>query len=330
MDSYGIHAAQLQGNAETASNHDYINQVRQHNQKVVSDYQSAVSGAQTKGEESDAKGGAESTYAAMRGVHSALQSYNTIRQYGGVKGALTTGVSQNIYDLTGGKAGSVPMGKYEARARDATTDNPSYEPMRNPQGSAEAQISAGQERDVAGGWTRAANPANKTTAEIQAGAKMGENNEGLGFEGKVAKKLATTAGIDEGIAHGIGAASSVATGLGSMAYGAYNIAENWKSDNTAQKTGAVLGEIGGAIDLAGAAAPVLAPIGLAFDAASAISDLIGGVQKESSSLKTASDAKSSDMLSAPKQRDNNVQSSTTTQTAPTSLQKLSGGSSSSY
>ena len=371
MDSYGIHAAQLQGNAETASNRDYINQVRSHNQQVMTNYKAAKEKADSAGDISGGEYGGLSTYQSLSGVHAAYQSYQQMKAYGGgLKGiatAATTGASHNLYDISGGRYGQVPMGKYEAMARARTTDNPEYVAQQSlakeatddtgglkfgatreqqaayssvmgqrqldqtPAGMDHSaqQIGYAQRMDKQQGWTRDANPLDKTTAEIREGANMA-SDEGLGFEGKVIKKGLTLATGSEGIGHIAGAVAPVGQDIAGLAYGAYDIAENWKKDNVAQKTGSVLGEIGGALDIAGAAAPVLAPVGVAFDAASAISDLIGGVEKDHDAVKSAGATKDAALQTAPKLQDSGVQSSTTTQTAPTSLQKLSGGSTSSY
>lgn len=374
MESYGIHAAQLQGNAETASNHDFINQVRSHNQQVMSNYKSAKEKADSAGDISGGEYGGLSTYQSLSGVHAAYQSYQQMKNYGGgLKGAgraITAGAGANLYDLSGGRFGKVPMGPMEAKARARTTDDPVYNRRtqlavegtgadgelkagatadqraavgyRTAQRGLDAtpagvshsaqQIAFGQAQDKASGAvdsSRAANPIDKTTAEIRAAATT-EGDKGLGFEGKIMKKGITMATGSEAIGHTIGALAPVGQDIAGMAYGAYDIAENWKKDNTAQKTGAVLGEVGGALDMIGTAVPVLAPLGLAVDAASAISDLIGGVEKDKDAVSAAAGARDAGLQTAPKQADNSVQSSTTTQTAPTSLQKLSGGSTSSY
>tara|TARA_R110000765_G_scaffold186138_1_gene291784 strand:+ start:2658 stop:3644 length:987 start_codon:yes stop_codon:yes gene_type:complete len=327
MDSYGIHAAQLQGNAETASNQGYRDTMRAHNQSVMAEYKGTMDKLSTGEDIGKGEFGGLTAYSSLSGIHAGYQAYQLYQKHGSFAGALTTGTQHNIYDLSGGKYGKLPMGPEEASTRSFADAHLGG----NLDTLAQGQIKASQATDQAAGWTRASDPS-KTTGQITADVAKtyGKSDENLSLEGKMIKGVGKMVGGEdlEKVGHLAGSVAPIVSGVASGVLGAVDMAENWKKDDTGQKAGAVLGEVGSVLDAASAVAPILAPLAGLASAAGAISDLVGGIQASNKSKADAGSAKDEATSAVPQQHDSYVQSSTTTSMGPTSLQKLSGGSSS--
>ena len=117
MDIYGIHAAQLQGNSHAEYVKQYNSKVAAHNTAAYEKYKSAKDTATGIDEMINAKLGVEGAEHIGSGIHSVFQGVQGIKQYGSLGKYASAGTSHNMFELTGGRYGSLPMGPNETLAR---------------------------------------------------------------------------------------------------------------------------------------------------------------------------------------------------------------------
>lgn len=273
--------------------------------------------------------------------------------------AATRGVQQGQYDLTSGAkkvASSIQegaesvnqktklMGLQGERQQSVAKFNQnsglgsSYDNTAT-QGSAKGTVSAtvgeAQEKDrqLGIGWS-AENQTDATKSMTQLGedAKVGASDEGLGLQAKVLKKGLVAAGIDKGVAHTLGKISGGVVGAGmgiETAVSDFSGKDDaWSKMNTTQKVGQGFDMVSDAMSVADTFVPELTPFTAIVGGIGAALDIKGGDDAESKKVSTAQSTDSSSQqktISAPSER-----TTTATTTAPTSLQKVSQASSSSY
>jgi len=386
MDSYGIREAQMEGNAATLTNDKYNTDVRNHNHAALQQFNTTKAGIQGAGDQMKAMDGGLTAWHTLSGIHNAVQGYNQYKMYGGFKNALTTGAQHNIYQMSGGRAGSAPMGPVEkgvraqtegaglgakpkmaytgdmdndlamddhvkGMVRDPARPNVFKQPVEQLQegvsgprtaqqtmeasgGDRASKVAAAQGQDRAMGYTGPTTDASKTTGQLATEAKaapLQKGTAGLSLEGEGIKGVMSKLGGAKGemIGHAMGMAAPVIGGIASIAENTTDIAEHWKSDSTSQKVSDVAGDIGGALDIAAVAAPVLAPIAGIADIVSGVASLVGGIKKEGQKLSSATSSYATSQV-ASKDSMASAQSSTTTSQGPSSTQKVSQTGSSSY
>ena len=148
MDSYGIHEAQLQGNAATLTNDKYNTDVRNHNQAALQQYKSKMAGVKGAGDQMKEMDGGLTAWHTLSGVHNAIQGYNQYKMYGGFKNAITTGAQHNLYQVSGGRMGSAPMGPTEKGVRAQTEGSVSSKPKVDYSGEVDSDLQA--DKNVSG------------------------------------------------------------------------------------------------------------------------------------------------------------------------------------
>tara|TARA_R110001599_G_scaffold29601_3_gene100998 strand:+ start:70 stop:1071 length:1002 start_codon:yes stop_codon:yes gene_type:complete len=331
-DSYGIHEAQQQGNSHAGYVNDYNDKVRAHNQGALKDYQTAQTNLKSGKDMLQEKMGAMTGFDAINGLTGAYQTYKSIQKYGGVGQAFVKDTSANIHQLTGGRLGTFAMGPAETQTRNAL--NMTASKAKQTAGGAQAVIKAqAKDRALGIGWEKkgAQSDPLKSSSQISEDAKIGATDEGLNTEGKILKKGLTTAGVDSDVAHIVGQSAGGILGgaeLASTIDEDFGSDDKWKSDDTEQKIGQGFDMAGDVLSMASTFVPGLAPISAVVGGIGAIFDLEGGDEAESKKLSTAKGTYTSSQqqtISAPTEK-----TTTATATAPTSLQKVSQASSSSY
>ena len=390
MDSYGIHEAQLQGNASTLSNDKYNTSVRNHNAAALQQFNTKKAGVKGAGDQMKEMDGGLTAWHTLSGIHNAVQGYNQYKMYGGFRNAITTGAQHNIYQMSGGRAGSAPMGPVEKSVRAQTEgaglggpkvpvkytggmadDAAAVQNIQNLQGMVRdparpnvfkqpveqlqegvlgprtaqqtmeapgmdraSKVAAAQGQDRAMGYTGPTTDATKTTGQLATEAKaapLQKGTAGLSLEGEGIKGVMSKLGGAKGemIGHAMGMAAPVLGGIASIAEDTTDMAEHWKTDNTAQKVSDIAGDVGGALDIAAVAAPVLAPLAGIADVVSGVASLVGGVKKEGQKLASATKSYATNQVASKGAMQSN-QSSTTTTMGPSSTQKVAQAGSSSY
>ena len=386
MDSYGIHEAQLQGNAATQSNDKYNTSVRNHNAAALQQFNTSKAGVKGAGDQMKEMDGGLTAWHTLSGIHNAVQGYNQYKMYGGFKNAITTGAQHNIYQMSGGRAGSAPMGPVEksvrgqtegaglgakpkmaytgdmdndlamdehvqGMVRDPARPNVFKQPVEQLQegvsgprtaqqtmeasgGDRASKVAAAQGQDRAAGYTGPTTDATKTTGQLATEAKaapLQKGTAGLSLEGEGIKGVMSKLGGAKGemIGHAMGMAAPVVGGIASIAEDTTDMAEHWKTDNTAQKVSDIAGDVGGVLDIAAVAAPVLAPLAGIADVVSGVASLVGGVKTEGQKLVSATKSYATNQVASKGAMQSN-QSSTTTTMGPSSTQKVAQAGSSSY
>jgi len=333
MDSYGIRAAQLQGNSHANYVNDYNDKVRAHNQGALKDYQDAKNNLVSGKDMLNEKMGAMTGFDAINGMTGAYQAYKAVQKYGGVGNALIKNTQANLHQLTGGRLGTFAQGPNEAQVRNAL--NMTASKGKQTAGGAQAVIKAqAKDKALGVGWEKAGAQSDpmKSSAQISEDAKIGATDEGLNTEGKILKKGLVTAGVDSELAHVVGASAGGIIGgaeLASTIDTDFGSDKQWSKDNTEQKVGQGFDMAGDALSMASTFVPELAPVAAIVGGIGAVFDLAGGDKAEKGKLtaagSVASASKQQTISAAPAQR-----TTTATVTAPTSLQKVSQTSSSSY
>ena len=117
MDIYGIHAAQLQGNSHAEYVKEHNTQVAAHNQQAYQVYKNARATATTYNDVLNTKLGAMGAEHLGSGIHALYQGVKGVQQYGSVGKYARAGTSHNLFEITGGKYGTMPMGPNETLAR---------------------------------------------------------------------------------------------------------------------------------------------------------------------------------------------------------------------
>ena len=319
MDSYGIKEAQIAGHSHS----DYVNQyndnVKEHNDLATKNYKQKVGQIKSTDTGKTDTEAAMDAYHSLGALHTGYEHYSMLQKYGSYKNALVQGTQHNLYNMSQGKLGQAPkpsMGPNETMARAQLAK--SSAPM-NPgrQARADSMIEGSIEEDAKAGFS-------KETA--------GVGEAGMSLESKLTKKLAKGIGMGESGAHTIGAlAGGIESGVqgASLAFEDFSDGgKKFKSENTAQKVGDISGMASDAMGVVSTFVPILAPVGAVLSGVSMISDWIGGKEADSKSL---SDAKSSYQSGLQSNKAPSLQSanmSTATTTGATSLQKVSGSTSS--
>ena len=191
-----------------------------------------------------------------------------------------------------------------------------------------------QDKALGVGWEKegAQSDPLKSSAQISSDAKIGATDEGLNTEGKIIKKGLKTAGVDSDVAHVVGQSAGGVIGglsLASSLNTDFGSDKQFSKDNTEQKIGQGFDMAGDVLSMASTFVPELAPISAVVGGIGALLDLGGGDKAEKTKA-TASTQKfnvdsGGTMKTAVQQKQ-----TTATSTAPTSLQKVAGASSSSY
>ena len=200
-------------------------------------------------------------------------------------------------------------------------------------GQAEVEKGQAEDRAMGVGWEKegAQSDPSKSLTQIGEDAKVGESDAGLSLQGKVLKAGLKKAGVNQGVAHSLGAVSgavvSGAMGIDSAVDDFGDGGKKWKSDDGLQKAGQVFDFASDAVGVVDTFVPELAPLGAILGGVGAVMDMIGGDQaeskKKSQAQSTYKNASSESYTSAP-----DVKGTVATTTGPTSLQKVSGQSSS--
>ena len=333
MDSYGIKEAQMAGHSHSDYVNEYNDNVRSRNHQLTQQYQKNKQDLINKATSVGDRNVAMDAYHTLGAIHTGYEHYNMLKRYGGYKNALVQGTQHNIYNITQGKMGSIPMGPAETAARGplerAALIGKGLSPELQARGT--AAIKVAQASDEAGGF-KSGLSAEDSLAQIKTKGP-GTGSEGMSLESKVGKGIAKASGLSEGAAHGVGqiAGGIEAGALGLMtAYEDFSDgAKKFKSENKAQQVGDVAGMIGDAIGVASTIAPILAPLGVVASGVSAVSDWIGGKEADKAALANNASQQRGAMgttISAKLRQ----QGSTATYTGSTSLQKVSGGTTSSF
>jgi hypothetical protein len=392
MDSYGIHATQMEN--ETAANHVInINQQRQaYNKDQLSNYQDRLGKVKEAGATTKEEGEGSEVKDVAMGIPEALSAYKMTKKYGGIGHALTEGTRDNLYHygLPGGRAFAGKMGPAERAVRgvaDPSLDKALTGPLKSVAGGVSSvaggissaaggvsqaiktsgilgqktadralfeasapsgivapptapsitpvtddpgKIGAAQMEDVKAGYhgtggAELTDPT-KNIEELAKGVapEIGKAEHSLSIPGSIVKTGLTALGRDAKTAQlagaatdvGIGGISSIYTGVKDFGMG------GWKKEGTMSKVGDVTGMVGGALDAAAVAVPVLAPLAGLFDVVGAALD-IGGEK--------ASEQKQESQVAPPKQKQMLQVSASTYQTASASgpsaitKQKMQGG-----
>ena len=191
-----------------------------------------------------------------------------------------------------------------------------------------------KDKDLGVGWEKegAQTDATKSMSQLREGAQAGASDEGLSLTGKIIKKGAMTAGLDQGIAHGLGAVSGAvvggAMGIGTAVSDFGDGEKQWKGDNTTQKAGDVFSMAGSAMEVADTFVPELAPVSAVLGGIGAVLDFVGGEEKKGVTA-TASATKLQQSQNVQSMKAPDYKQTTATTTGQTSLQKVGGISSSS-
>lgn len=267
--------------------------------------------------------------------------------------AAARGVEQGEYNLTAGaKKGAMAMkgavarsgalgtsaigtqrtADAEASVQRGAENLEAQAPSRASQvvGHVTEDVAEGQAEDRAlgVGWEKAgaqSDPA-KSLYKIGQEAKVGGSDEGLGLEGKIFKKGLVKAGVDEGVAHTIGAVSGAVTSAGMGIETAVSDfgdgGAKWKSMDKEQKWGQGFDLASSVVGVADTFVPELAPVSAILGGIGAALDLAGGSEAEKSKVSSAqTTAKTSQeaTISQP-----SVKGTVATSTGQTALQKVGG------
>tara|TARA_R110000803_G_scaffold182404_3_gene244733 strand:- start:2944 stop:3942 length:999 start_codon:yes stop_codon:yes gene_type:complete len=331
MDSYGIREAQMAGRSASSYVNEYNDNIRSKNTKVRQDAKKNATDIQNQASSVADRNVAMDAYHSLGAIHTGYEHYQMLKKYGSYSNALITGTKNNIYNLTQGKLGSIPMGPQEKITRDTLDRAAAVVPLNKSQlaRGKTAIISAQAEDYNKTGFKSGLNP-EESLAQIRSkGTNL--STEGMSLESKLGRGIAKGSGLGEGAAHTVGLlAGGLEAGaqLGMTAFEDFSDGgKKFKSENSNQEVGDVAGMIGNALGVVSTFVPVLAPLGMVASGVSAVEDWIGSKKADATALQTNTDnarAQIGTTISA-KLR---PQQSTATYTGQTSLQKVSGQSSS--
>ena len=334
MDSYGIKEAQMAGHSQSDYVQQYNDHVKEHNHLATNAYlntKSQLAGSQASA--TDRSIGMDA-YHSLGAIHTGFEHVAMLRKYGGYKNALVQGTAHNIYNLSGGKLGQVPIGPKEMGVRNqlqaTIKSSPAGRLTTNQRYTGTADIEAARTQDSAAGFKLYG----KSTDSLETIGKettQDLTSEGMSLEGKVAKKLSGAIGLGEAASHSVGQlAGGIEAGVGGVATAIEDFssgAKKFKSENTNQKFGDVTGMVGSAVGVAATFVPILAPVAAVLSGVSAIEDFIGGHEADTKTNQSAATNYKSNLMTQKSQPIRQM-GSTATDTGRTSLQKVSGTNSS--
>ena len=280
MEGYGLHSSQIASDMAMGHTVDLNRQIGINNQQRLSDFTNKLSGIKASDQKTTKKDKEEGEGFAAKAIIGAgvnlKKGSDLISKYKGLGNALTAGTSENLYNLTGGKIGNVQtvmpkMGSAETMVRGGEVG-----PITT------GKLEMAQRADVSVGESTLSNLTDHTNlsslSDIGVKAAPTIDTAGLDLTGKIINKGLLKAGQDTVTAGRIASVAGGAIGAGEALYtGIEDFGEGkFKTEGGVSKAGDITSMIGGALDLASVAVPVLAPIAGLADLAGSLLDAIGG------------------------------------------------------
>ena len=300
MDSYGISQALINGNNESQELRVHNENVQEHNENVLKNFNDAESKRKEKNEVDDIWHGVSDPIHSSVALYSAFQSGQGLKNAGfkGMGDYLSNDIRNRMGDIKGGintivgtekeapseikpiqfTGGQSFMGTEEEKLTRLNTlgAGPLSQKVWAEERPSDKQFLINQSQK-----NLASKPAGTSTAKPLESVAGEEEEGGTTGVGKLAETLATKYGLKGPVAKVVGTTTAKGLGVaGGVISGITDITEKdgtWAKENDFDKTANVLSMVGSGLDAVGTVIPILEPLGLLTSAVGGITGLIGDV-----------------------------------------------------